>query len=443
METALVEGSSHEHSTIMRAEGSITPSKGRRSTPDTPSSEAPSSNSAPDSEDEVVAIVDNGDVVLQIEHTIDTSVVTRSFRASSSMLKTNSKYFSRLLQPQRFSEAADVENTHRTLRDKYANVADAPIDELPVLKIHDVGRVQVRSIGPLLTDFLNIVHGKDTQASLPAANLANLAIVADRFDAIERVKSYVGRKKLLRAIDGKTTAKAETALGEDKVRQRLLVGLMFDDHTWVEKYSLRLVTKGWVGVNASSSTALWWDLPLGIEEELAHRRDCILETVQSLQAHFLGLYLSRERQCKLGYDSSPQCDSFQLGEMMRFFTRVGTLQFQGTIIETNEPPAPFAGDIKNLLDTLRQVPEYQIDRFHTHCGIRTRLVPILQILEFCITQAGVCAQCWSGARPETAWLGAKPPLLWRRSGHHMRDGGHKERHAGTREMFTASEHDWS
>lgn len=427
----------------MRSEGSLTPSTGRRSATTTPSSEAPSSTTAPDGEEDVIEIVNHGDVVLHIEHTIDKSAVTRSFRASSSILKDYSKYFSSLLQPERFSEAASVETAHHILREKYGTSADAPIDELPVLKIQDVGRIQVRSIGPLLTDFLSILHGKDTQPTLPAANLANLAIVADRFDAIERVKSYVVRKKMIRAIDGKTTAKTDAALSEEKVRQRMLVGLVFDDQAWVEKYSSRLITKGWVGAEASSSSALWWDLPLGIEEELAYRRECVLETIQSLQSHFLGLYLSRERQCKLGYDSSSQCDSFQLGEMMRFFTRVGTLQLQGIIIDTIEPPAAYAGDLKNLLDTLRQVPEYQIDKFHTHCGIRTKLVPILQILEYCITQAGICAQCWREARTEAAWLGAKRPLLWKRSGHHLRDGGHKERHTGTREMFTASEHDWS
>jgi hypothetical protein len=397
----------------------------------------------PDNEDSIVEIAAHGDLLLHIEHAIDRTMASRSFRVSSPALKTHSKYFDSLLQPGRFSEATAIDDKHKSLREQYANIAHAPSDELPVLNIEDLGRISVKSIGPLLTDFFYIFHGKDAQTYPPVVNLANLAIVADRFDALEIVKSYVRRKKMIRALDGKTTAKAEMALSEEKTRQRLLVAVLLDYPLWVDKYSLRLMMKGWVGKETPLSSPLWWDIPSRVEEELVYRRECILETIQSLQGHFLSLYTSRDRLCKLGYDSSPQCDSFQLGEMVRFFSRIGTLQFQGTIIDANDPPETHAGDLNALLDSLRQIPEYQIDRFHTHCGIRTKLVPLLDFLQKCIAHAGICAECWHDDKEGYAWVGAKRPLLWKKTSFRLWDHGHVDRHVGIRDLFTATERQWS
>lgn len=413
-----------------------------RSAPRTPPSEV-SNFSVPGNGSQAIEIVAHGDIVLNIKHTEDQTTLPHSFRVSSSVLKEHSKYFASLLQPGRFSEAGNVESTHKVLHEKYGNIAEAPVHELPTLNIEDLGRISVKSVGPLLTDFFLILHGLEVQPTPPVANLANLAIVADRFDALEVVRSHLRRKKTIRTLDAKTLARTDVALGEERVRQRLLVGLLLDYSPWVEKYSLRMISKGWVGSEVSTSAGLWWDLPSRLEEELAYRRDCILEAVQALQAHFLALYTSRDRQCKLGYDSSAQCDSFQLGEMMRFFGRIGTLQLRGTIIDVVEPSEPYAGDLTNLLDTLRQVPEYQIDKFHTHCGIRTRLVPLLDLLQKCINHAAICAECWQEHRAEYSWIGAKRPLVWKKSDSRLWEDGHGARHTGIRDLFTASERQWS
>ncbi len=391
----------------------------------------------------IIEIASHGDLVLRIEHTINESTISKAFRVDSQVLRTHSKYFASLLQPGRFSEADTVEDKHKSLREQYRDLAAAPAAELPTLSIEDVGRISVKSLGPLLADFFHVLHGMNIQNPPPIANLANIAIVADRFDALEMVKTYVQRKKTFRTLEGKTTAKQDQALSEEKVRQRLLVGLLLDDSSWVDKYSFRIMSKGWVGKDVPISAALWWDLPSRIEEELAYRRDCVLETVQSLLSHFLTLYTSRERQCKLGYDSSPQCDSFQLGEMMRFFVRTGTLQLRGTIIDTEEPPESYAGDLDHLLDTLRQVPEYQIDKFHSHCGIRTKLVPLLDLLQRHLSHAGICIECWQDRRLDYAWLGAKRPLLWKKEDRRLLKYGHGDLHVGTRDLFTATERAWS
>ncbi|KAF2168305.1 hypothetical protein M409DRAFT_21742 [Zasmidium cellare ATCC 36951] len=406
---------------------------------ETPSS-PPLPNEPTTGETRIVDIDPQGDLVLNIKH----GTADHQFRASTAALKTNSKYFSGLLQG-RFGESERIEKSHAELKSKYGSPSKSPAAELPIIYIEDIGRISaVKSIEPLCTDFLTVLHGKEPQTSLPpVANLANLAIVADRFDSLDAVRAYVRRRKIPRAIDGKTTPKAENSLSEEKVRQRVLVAVLLDYGPWLEKYSARMITKGWVGKEATESAALWWDLPSRLEEELAFRRDSILDTFQSLQAYFLRLYTSRERQCKLGYDSSAQCDSFQLGEMIRFFTRSGTLQLQGTILDTAEPPLPYEGDIFNLVDLLRQVPEYQIDRNHSHCGIRTRLIPLLDLITESLYFIGICPECWSQSRIEHAWMEGKPPLTWKRQSHRLRNSGHKELHANVGALFTATDRDWA
>ena len=395
--------------------------------------------------DGTIVVNKQGDLVICVEHESNAQAMTATFRVSVSVLRRASKYFQTLLEPGRFGEGAHVEASLKVLRERFASPAEAQSHELPLVRVSDLGRISsVRSIAPLCADFFHILHGNGALALPPLVNLANLAIVADRFDALDVVKSYVARRKFARTIDGKTTAKADALLSEEKVRQRLFVAAMLDYAPWVEKYSLRVVIRGWVGREVDVSGALWWDLPLRMEEELACRREYVLDTVQSLQGYFLGLYTSRERQCKLGYDSSGQCDSFQLGEMVRFFTRVGTLAFHGALLDTkSDVSAPFSGDVNFLLDTLRQVPEYQIDRNHAHCGIRTRLIPLLDLLHECLQHVGVCPACWSSNRVQHAWLDAKRPLKWKRGYDRLRTQCDGCGHADLRAMFIASERDWN
>lgn len=184
------------------------------------------------------------------------------------------------------------------------------------------------------------------------------------------------------------------------------------------------------------------------------RRDCLLETIQSLQTHFLGVYTSRDRQCKLGYDSSGECDVFQLGQMVKFFKRINTLSLQGTVIATADPPEPYDGDLLDLIDKLKQAPEYQIDKNHSHCGIRTRILPLLELVAFSLNHAvGICLQCWQDARHDHAWSMAKRPLVWQ---HNHSAGAamlanHKSRHTQThvskhtdaRDLFMANQRLWT
>ena len=195
----------------------------------------------------------------------------------------------------------------------------------------------------------------------------------------------------------------------------------------------------------------------GIADELICRRDYILETINSIQRFFLERYTSRERQCKLGYDSSAQCDSFQLGEMIKFFTRIQTIRFQGLIYDDHEV-VPYSEDIERLLDALQQCPAYQVTSFHAHCGLRARLMPILMFIKSFLSldssnlEVGICADCWQNHRADYAWSSARRPVSWAfsdRFGHepsHSLDSKKKNKclakHIAVRDIFTANERFW-
>lgn len=408
------------------------------------SNESASTKDVVKNDNNIIEVAAHGDLVLRIKHETKASKVVHLFRVDSPALKANSQYFERLLRPGRFNEAESMQRKHAQLVELHGVLPAAPWEELPTIDIVDVGRISaVRSLDALLADFLYILHGKDTQSFPPVTNLANLAIVADRFDALEIVKSYVQRKKIMKALEGKTTPKIESGLTEEKVRQRLFVGLLLDYPLWVERYSTRLIMKGWVGRDVNIDSPSWWDLPFRVEEELACRRECVLETIQSVQANFISLYTSRDKHCRMGYDNSTQCDSFQLGEMLRFFSRIGTIAIQGTILDTSDAPAPYSGDVAALLETFRQVPEYQIDKNHSHCGIRNRMLPILSLIEECLQYVGICFDCWQEHRGDYAWIEAKRPLLWKRQEFRLKAQGHSNRHEGIRALFSATERQWN
>lgn len=208
--------------------------------------------------------------------------------------------------------------------------------------------------------------------------------------------------------------------------------------------------------------ALWWYLPHGLEgrkghagvkgacaaneytEELINRREYLLDTIGSIQTYFIKLFTFESNQCRLGYDTSPACNSFQLGEMMRFFVRKGTLSLQNTIFPTEQPVA-WEGDLENLISTLRQIPSYQIDKNHMHCGARNRFLIALNTMQP-FPQVGVCWQCWQSNAYQESWLesptGGKWAInLWKPSPVIEPQGCTFHRKA--KAMFTAEKRDWT
>lgn len=162
-------------------------------------------------------------------------------------------------------------------------------------------------------------------------------------------------------------------------------------------------------------------------EELITRRECILNTISSVQRHFIALYSSRTRQCKLGYDSSAACDSFQLGQMIQFLLSKNLLcllDYSPASLDTI--PDASRLDIEELLTILRQCPNYQIDKHHTNCGLRIRLEPILDYLRAMLSSTVVSI-------PHADWKRQRDRVSWAKQGlSEFDEGGKKQKFVFTR-----------
>ncbi len=169
----------------------------------------------------------------------------------------------------------------------------------------------------------------------------------------------------------------------------------------------------------------------------------MLETIGSISTYFIDLYTGKQPQCKLGYGKSRQCDSFQLGEMIRHFSRKELLRIQSTI-GPDHGQALCTDHIVQILEKLRQCPSYQIDTNHGHCGLRSRLLPLLDHLWPRI-EMGICLKCWNKDRRKESWLTNPTGGNW-----HVPNSSKLEsskdmcrRHAKLKAMFTPEDRIWT
>lgn len=99
--------------------------------------------------------------------------------------------------------------------------------------------------------------------------------------------------------------------------------------------------------------------------------------------------------------------------MTKFLTRKGLLSlipFQAVSPEDPEYqwPEPYTGDIEQLIGLLRQCPSYQLDKNHSHCGLRSKILPGLEYIRDCIdTGIGIKAMRWKQDRPAHTWIPSK------------------------------------
>jgi hypothetical protein len=367
-----------------------------------------------------------------------------------------------------FAEGARVARELDVLRGKYGgDMGKVPAAQLPRVCVEDVGGIsRVASVKGLMGDFLGVLHGfrdvgrvgnarnvvagdvanrtseaeagreavpkeaesisgstngkatKPAGAKMPMKNIANLSIVADRFGATDAVGRWISTNI---SVTGGTTS---SDLSEEQIRMRLLIGVLLSLDRWISTWSLQLLLNGssqWSGYEDDAEEPLWWHIPRFVEEELHTRRTFILRTIASLQSHLLGLFASRNRQCRLGYDSSPTCDSFQLGEFVKFLSRIGTLRLLpsfATSEDDDDLPIEFTGDLRVLIATLKTCPSYQVDANHAHCGPKKGLLAGLDFIERLLTDAGVgiCWRCWIAVPhdAEQRWNFAKRPLRFDR-----------------------------
>ena len=179
-------------------------------------------------------------------------------------------------------------------------------------------------------------------------------------------------------------------------------------------------------------------------EEIAFRRECVLDTLGSVQKYFIDLYTSRQPQCRLGYGSSPICDSFQLGEIIRFFSRKGLLYvdsaFAVSSAEENEAYS-YDGNIEDIIAKLKECTSYQIDSYHQHCGLRTKLLPVLESL-WPLNQVWICLDCWRKDRCHEGWLESPHLGTWRWA-RKVRPSAGCQAHRDAKAMYTAVKRKWT
>lgn len=349
------------------------------------------------------------------------------YRVSLAVLKQNSKYFDNLLSDTRFAEARAIEASFQRLALTHVKPSEAPAADLPVVKIHEDDEATRSAVqDSAFADLLRILHRKQSTTPSKAVtmhSLAVLAVLADRFDCTATVARYVSALKYkwpatqtrLSRDDGPALSKPS----EEALRQKILVAWLLDQPPKMQIATRELILYGSRRWSLTATTAsdedddpeyraAWWDLPDDLEAELHHRRHRILATIASVPRHFLALYTSRARQCKLGYDSSASCDSYQLGEMVKFLV-ARDLIFLGDFASSSASSSlahDYATvDVVSILATLKQVPSYQIDKNHTNCGLRTRILPILEYIQAMLS-AGVVSvprERWWKGREEVAW----------------------------------------
>jgi hypothetical protein len=172
----------------------------------------------------------------------------------------------------------------------------------------------------------------------------------------------------------------------------------------------------------------------------------------------MGLFVSRTRQCQLGYDSSAACDSYQLGEMFKFLVN------KRLCFPVDFSPASLHGvddtcllPVDAVLATLRQCPAYQIDKNHTNCGLRTRMLPALDFITTLLSANSVplTRLPWRTDRQNTAWMprdgsdevhGSGKPFQFTRAiagDQRLRYEHVMGADKFVREVFTASSWNWS
>lgn len=217
-----------------------------------------------------VVIDPEGDIVLQVSDQ-EYPTLTAAYQVSTVKLKQVSPYFANLLSP-KFKEGSDLEAQLKGLSLKYSDRKDIPEPELPRISIENIGRIgKVKHFRSLVTDFLRILHGLgiiNGTISVPIANLANLAIVADRFDALDTLKAYTKKHNVFAGTQRRKSVAPVEAFNEERTRMRLLVAVLLEHPPWFPE-TMSLILKGssqWRdGKQDDTNQALWWDLPGGVE----------------------------------------------------------------------------------------------------------------------------------------------------------------------------------
>ncbi|KAJ5614622.1 hypothetical protein N7528_008276 [Penicillium herquei] len=417
----------------------------------------------------------NGDLI--IEHT-DTSATTGkiAWQVSVTSLTENSRYFEAMLDPEKFSEGRSLAQQLQALKIKAESHSGSNLDSvhgisLPVIQLSENPVVKLcgTDILGLFLKVLCLESMDDTTNSLfqealkieTPATIARLIQVADSFNSTDRVAHVLRLVKYQYGPKGKMSiSRFDAALvdmKEDRIRQIIFISKLLTDDiiTRVMTHTLLILgSRFWINAPEGPDVdSFYWNyLSDNVEEELYYRRQCVMNTITDLQAHFMRAYgvledpnskptpapnrmlgaafstsvQTTQFQCRGGMGNASQCDTFQLGQMIRFFTMRSKTVFLGSNIidpEFNLEPlgndyeidskqqVPASESITSILSTLRQYPDYQVDSYHGSCGVRRRLLPIIPCIEKYLLDSqallGVDYKTWSSpnTRHDAEWIG--------------------------------------
>ncbi|EED21369.1 conserved hypothetical protein [Talaromyces stipitatus ATCC 10500] len=423
----------------------------------------------------------DGDAVLEyIDTDSQKNVTHHRWQVSSDRLIETSPFFSALLDPNKFSEGRRfVESKCRASTTPTLDIgcndisAEESTERLPLVGLNLfrlMGKHRIESLELFLKVLLS-AHDVDLISKMeseiarqPVPVIAGLIEVADVFSSSDMVSVSLEHANYRPSIKGIPSLEVFSSsllkLSDERLRQIIYIAMFIQHDTIFRVASHALVLIG---------SVRWLDGGIGLNKSGRHRWSYFDNGLEDLQAHFLRAYgalendaehkrpqpkhnmlmtavlsTSRPFQCRWGFDNSKACDSFHLGEMVRFFTmRSKTIFVGSTLIDpgyengseeedddndddnedeekshvrtsvAHEKTRPYdeavdrtAGvastDILSITSSLRQIPDYQIDINHTGCGIRRRLLPLLD-----------CIDGFIGHR--RAFVGVTDVMMWKSS----------------------------
>ncbi|KAJ6120983.1 hypothetical protein N7523_005263 [Penicillium sp. IBT 18751x] len=455
----------------------------------------PSKRGLPHSSSNLSIICPNGDLI--IEYVESSSTGNRYWQVSSQDLMRNSPYFQALLDPNKFAEGRLLAEYQRRKAPNGADLTSSvntdgsfnALDlDLPIVKLSETHLTRLCG-AEAIELFLRILSaeglGKDKQVIfdselkvMPPSIVARTIEIAESFSSPSIVKQTLkrawymfGRTKISWNKFGAPLLKQT----EERVRQIIVIAEFIEDHSIAKVMMHTLLVMGskyWDGrpEPLEADHLRWQYLPDGVEEELYYRRQCVMNTITDLQAHFLRVYGGLEEipkthdlvvastrptlgttfstsishreylryQCRAGFGNGSQCDLFHLGQMTRFFALKSKSIFLGsTLIDPDFSLAEDEDDEQNgiaqstgyttppsniisLFASLKQYPDYQIDTSHHGCGVRRRILPVLNCIEKYILDPrgllGIDYREWkdSSKRSQIQWgskTGRKGPIV--------------------------------
>ncbi|KAJ5359298.1 uncharacterized protein N7496_011711 [Penicillium cataractarum] len=394
-----------------------------------PRESRPSDKSSPSSP---IVASPSGDVILK--YTKPYSGESYYWKVESRMLRENSPYFRVLLDPTNNFIEGQLLAQQLAESSGSGSLPVVVIPATPFTELYGVDSMelflQILCFESLASEENNDEdEGLETVFTLnlkaqPLSLIARLVEIADYYnsplpvlDALRRMDYSLGKGKSRLQKFSETTLK----MSEDRIRQTIVVADFLKQESIAKIMAHALVIAGskrWVHSPEVPEGPYfrWHYLANGLEEELYYRRQCVLNTITDLQAYFLRKYGALESnepmavpsgavphhtitqhrvyQCRAGLGNASQCDLFHLGQMTRFFAlRAKSIFIGSTLIDPEfSPPGaedehdgkeqpPVGPDLSALIVSLKKHPDYQIDLNHQACGVKRRLLPILDGIE--------------------------------------------------------------